>query len=94
MTQFTFYFYDELFLSQSYVSDILIAINPYKPMDELYTFDTMKKYQGVLINVLPAHVFGTGKRCHRPRIATGSFFRNGTVATDADISQIISGHHR
>lgn len=47
---------------QSYISDVLIAINPYKKNPDLYTADVIIKYQGVLnIGILPAHIFGIGK---------------------------------
>lgn len=46
---------------QSYVSDILVAMNPCKIIDELYTADTIRKYEGVSIGLLPPHVFGIGE---------------------------------
>lgn len=36
-------------------------MNPYKSMGDLYDFEYINKYQGVLIGVLPAHVFGIGE---------------------------------
>lgn len=50
-----------MYIFQSYVSDVLIAVNPFKTMDKLYSFDIIAQYQEVRIGLLPAHVFGIGE---------------------------------
>lgn len=50
------------FLSfQTYVANILIAVNPYFEIKNLYTQQTMRSYQGKSLGVLPPHVFALGK---------------------------------
>lgn len=46
---------------QTYVANILIALNPYKEIRELYDGNTIKKYQGRSLGELPPHVFAIGK---------------------------------
>lgn len=41
---------------------MLIAVNPYKCMDHLNTFDTIERYLGVSMDALPAHIFGIGEQ--------------------------------
>lgn len=50
------YFFD----LQTYVANILIAINPYKELRGVYSSDTMKRYNGKSLGVLPPHVFAIG----------------------------------
>ena len=49
-----------LFL-QSYVANILLAVNPYKNIPNLYSLETAKKYKGKSLGILPPHVFAIGK---------------------------------
>ncbi|RWS06113.1 unconventional myosin-VI-like protein [Dinothrombium tinctorium] len=49
----------------TYVANILIAINPYFEIKNLYTTDTLKKYQGKSLGVLPPHVFAIGDKAFR-----------------------------
>ncbi|CAF1380858.1 unnamed protein product [Rotaria sordida] len=44
----------------NYVANILIAINPYKELRGVYSVDTMKKYNGKSLGVMPPHVFAIG----------------------------------
>ena len=46
---------------QTYVANILIAVNPYHEVGHLYSMDSIKKYKGKSIGVLPPHVFAIGK---------------------------------
>lgn len=46
---------------QTYVANILIAVNPYREIRELYAPDTIKKYNGRSLGELPPHVFAIGK---------------------------------
>lgn len=46
---------------QTYVANILIAVNPYKEIRELYDATTIKKYQGRSLGELPPHVFAIGE---------------------------------
>lgn len=49
----------------TYVANILIAINPYKDLTELYSSDTIRKYQGKSLGVLMPHVFAIGDKSYR-----------------------------
>jgi myosin heavy subunit len=49
----------DLFL-QTYVANILIAVNPYCEIKDLYSSKTIKTYQGKSLGVLPPHVFAIG----------------------------------
>lgn len=48
------------FFTQTYVANILIAVNPYKDIKELYTSSTIKQYNGKSLGELPPHVFAIG----------------------------------
>lgn len=45
---------------QTYVANILIAVNPYFEIKNLYSQQTMRSYQGKSLGVLPPHVFAIG----------------------------------
>jgi len=47
------------------VANILIAINPYKELSNLYSSATIKTYQGRSLGVLPPHVFAIGDKSYR-----------------------------
>lgn len=47
-------------LFQTYVANILIAVNPYFEIKNLYSPSTMRSYQGKSLGVLPPHVFAIG----------------------------------
>lgn len=49
-----------LFFSQTYVANILIAVNPYYEIKDLYSSKTIKSYQGKSLGVIPPHVFAIG----------------------------------
>ncbi|RWS30216.1 unconventional myosin-VI-like protein, partial [Leptotrombidium deliense] len=49
----------------TYVANILIAINPYFEIQKLYTTETLTKYQGKSLGVLPPHVFAIGDKAFR-----------------------------
>ncbi|XP_025829691.1 myosin heavy chain 95F isoform X2 [Agrilus planipennis] len=49
----------------SYVANILIAVNPYKEIPELYSKDTVKKYHGKSIGQLAPHVFAIADKAAR-----------------------------
>lgn len=55
-----FFYLINLFFFQTYVANILLAINPYKELRGLYNPDTMKKYNGKSLGVVPPHVFAIG----------------------------------
>ena len=48
-----------LFL-QTYVANILLAVNPYSDVDHLYSRDAIQRYNGKSLGVLPPHVFAIG----------------------------------
>ena len=45
---------------QTYVANILLAVNPYHEIKGLYSSDTIRKYMGKSLGVLPPHVFAIG----------------------------------
>ncbi|CAF4749283.1 unnamed protein product, partial [Rotaria sp. Silwood2] len=45
----------------TYVANILIAINPYKQLSNLYSIDAIKRYNGKSLGVMPPHVYAIGK---------------------------------
>ncbi|XP_017783306.1 PREDICTED: myosin heavy chain 95F isoform X2 [Nicrophorus vespilloides] len=49
----------------SYVANILIAVNPYKDIPDMYTPQTIKKYQGKSLGELPPHVFAIADKAFR-----------------------------
>ncbi len=64
MYKYIFYFFFcliFLFIFQTYVANILIAINPYKELQGRYNVDTIKKYNGKSLGVMPPHVFAIGR---------------------------------
>lgn len=48
-------------LCQTFTANILVAINPYFEIPDLYTQATIKKYQGKSLGTLPPHVYAIGK---------------------------------
>ena len=48
-------------LFQTYVANILIAVNPYYEIKDMYSSKTIKSYQGKSLGVMPPHVFAIGK---------------------------------
>lgn len=47
---------------QTYVANILIAVNPYCPVKDLYSSQTIKSYRGKSLGETPPHVFAIGTR--------------------------------
>uniref|UniRef100_A0A8C8SES4 Unconventional myosin-VI n=1 Tax=Pelusios castaneus TaxID=367368 RepID=A0A8C8SES4_9SAUR len=54
-----------LFSSQTYVANILIAVNPYFDIPKLYSLETIKKYQGKSLGTLPPHVYAIADKAFR-----------------------------
>ncbi|CAG2064884.1 unnamed protein product, partial [Timema podura] len=50
---------------QTYVANILIAVNPYFEIKDLYSSNTIKSYQGKSLGVLPPHVFAIADKSFR-----------------------------
>lgn len=50
-----------LLLIQTFVANILIAVNPYYDIPKLYSPDTIKKYRGRSLGTLPPHVYAIGE---------------------------------
>lgn len=50
---------------QSYVANILIAVNPYKEIPQLYSPETVKSYQGKSLGEKPPHVFAIADKAFR-----------------------------
>jgi len=46
---------------QSYVANILLAVNPYSEVPGLYSPETVHRYNGKSLGVLPPHVFAIGE---------------------------------
>ncbi|XP_045106888.1 unconventional myosin-VI-like isoform X4 [Portunus trituberculatus] len=49
----------------TYVANILIAVNPYIDIRNLYSLDTIKKYQGKSLGQMPPHVFAIADKAFR-----------------------------
>lgn len=50
-----------LYLLQTYVANILIAVNPYCDILKLYGLDAIKSYKGKSLGTLPPHVYAIGE---------------------------------
>lgn len=50
-----------LFLTQTFVANILIAVNPYYDIPKLYSPETIKQYRGRSLGTLPPHVYAIGE---------------------------------
>ena len=49
-----------LSLLQTYVANILLAVNPYEEVADLYSREAIKRYNGKSLGVLPPHLFAIG----------------------------------
>lgn len=49
----------------TYVANILIAVNPYYEIRNLYSSETIKKYQGKSLGAVPPHVFAVADKSFR-----------------------------
>ncbi|EJW83337.1 hypothetical protein WUBG_05753 [Wuchereria bancrofti] len=49
----------------TYVANILISINPYEQIPDLYSSATIQKYQGRSIGTLPPHIFAIADNAYR-----------------------------
>ncbi|CAI2322616.1 unnamed protein product [Caenorhabditis sp. 36 PRJEB53466] len=49
----------------SYVASILISINPYQQIDNLYSNETIKQYRGKSIGLKPPHIFAIADNAYR-----------------------------
>lgn len=49
------------FVFQTFVANILIAVNPYYEVPKLYSPETIKQYLGRSLGTLPPHVYAIGK---------------------------------
>jgi len=54
------YLYINNYFLQTYVANILTAVNPYCEIKNLYSSETIKKYQGKSLGAAPPHVFAIG----------------------------------
>lgn len=50
-----------LLLVQTFVANILIAVNPYYDIPKLYSPETIKQYRGRSLGTLPPHVYAIGE---------------------------------
>lgn len=48
-------------LFQTFVANILIAVNPYYDIPKLYSPDSIKQYRGRSLGTLPPHVYAIGE---------------------------------
>ncbi|XP_046963537.1 myosin heavy chain 95F isoform X1 [Vanessa cardui] len=49
----------------TYVANILLAVNPYEDIPDMYSSNTIKKYQGRSLGELPPHVFAIADKAFR-----------------------------
>ncbi|CAF4187090.1 unnamed protein product, partial [Rotaria sp. Silwood2] len=52
-------------LIYTYVANILIAINPYKQLSNLYSIDAIKRYNEKSLGIMPPHVYAIGDKAYR-----------------------------
>ncbi|KTF86162.1 hypothetical protein cypCar_00046138, partial [Cyprinus carpio] len=57
--------YKKAFVLQTFVANILIAVNPYFEIPKLYTPETIKQYQGRSLGTLPPHVYAIADKAYR-----------------------------
>ena len=50
----------------TYVANILIAVNPYFDIGDLYSSQTIKSYQGKSLGTRPPHVFAVADKVLKP----------------------------
>ncbi|KAI0211434.1 Unconventional myosin-VI [Lamellibrachia satsuma] len=50
---------------QTYVANILLAVNPYYDLKKLYTSEKIKSYQGKSLGTMPPHVFAIADKAYR-----------------------------
>lgn len=50
-----------LLLFQTFVANILIAVNPYYDIPKLYSAEIIKQYRGRSLGTLPPHVYAIGE---------------------------------
>jgi len=51
--------------AQTYTGTILVAVNPYKPIPELYSQDALKRYERAPLGSQPPHVFALVENAYR-----------------------------
>ncbi|XP_026322263.1 myosin heavy chain 95F [Hyposmocoma kahamanoa] len=49
----------------TYVANILLAVNPYEDIPDMYSSSTIKKYQGKSLGEMPPHVFAVADKAFR-----------------------------
>ncbi|KAK0416370.1 hypothetical protein QR680_012444 [Steinernema hermaphroditum] len=49
----------------SYVANILVSINPYETIPDLYSEKTIKEYQGKSLGAMPPHIFAIADKAYR-----------------------------
>lgn len=49
-----------MLLFQTFVANILIAVNPYYDIPKLYSAETIQQYRGRSLGTLPPHVYAIG----------------------------------
>lgn len=59
--------HDQLFL-QTYIGHVLISVNPFKEIKNLYTDRTLKDYKGKYRYELPPHVYSLADEMYRSMI--------------------------
>ena len=59
---------EAVLLLQTYVANILIALNPYFDVPQLYSSQTIKSYQNKSLGTMPPHVFAIGEVLHAARV--------------------------
>uniref|UniRef100_A0A0K0CUJ4 Myosin motor domain-containing protein n=1 Tax=Angiostrongylus cantonensis TaxID=6313 RepID=A0A0K0CUJ4_ANGCA len=51
--------------AETYVANILISINPYEEIDDLYSTDTINKYRGKSLGQMPPHIYAVADKAYR-----------------------------
>ncbi|KAI6206100.1 Myosin motor domain-containing protein [Aphelenchoides besseyi] len=56
----------------TYVGNILISINPYELLPDLYSAETIREYRGRSLGLLPPHIFAIADKAYRDMRRTGA----------------------
>lgn len=62
MWKWIFFKYSISIIFQTFTANILIALNPYAKIPDLYTPETRKAYKGKSLGTMPPHVYSIGKK--------------------------------
>jgi len=56
-------------LIYTYIGNVLISVNPFKPIKDIYSADTLKSYKGKYPYEMPPHIFALAEEMYRQMIS-------------------------